>query len=181
MYPAKDTENTFISGEISARYSDTYRTSQLVSNCMNCTAPLYRLSKMDTAIDIVLILNGIYDILCASSILWFQGIPPFSYLAQLHPTMFSEKENSENPTLKRFLAYWIMTYGGLRLTAGFHRDVALDSFAAATYFIEALCFENENRIWKTMVPSKVLFVSIFSVILGVWVLLRPIGVYDSIS
>ncbi len=125
--------------------------------------------------NLVLITNGIYDLACAAGILWFENLPVFNTLSKLHPTMFAEKKNSENPVVKRLLSYWLITYGMVRTIAGFHQDDALDVAAAMTYFIEAFCFEYENRVGGTLVPSKVAFVSIVSALMGIFFLMRPYG------
>jgi hypothetical protein len=44
-----------------------------------------------------------------------------------------------------------MTYGVVRLVAGCKEEYLLDILGAITYFIEAFCFEYENRIGKTLV------------------------------
>jgi len=129
-------------------------------------------------ISVILLINGVYDIGCCLGILFFRDIPGFSQLSQLHNTMFSEKENSENPVIRRLLAYWLMTYGMVRIAAGVQPEFVIDIAAAMTYFIEAFCFEFENRVGKTLIPSKVTFVSVFSFILGVVVLLRPFDIYS---
>jgi prolipoprotein diacylglyceryltransferase len=114
--------------------------------------------------DVVLASNGVYDLACAASILWFNNT-----LSKLHPTMFSRRKHYENPVIKRLMAYWLMTYGMVRLIAGFSREKNLYLVAAMTYFIEAFCFEYENRIGHTMVTSKVTFVSTVSVLIGIWI------------
>jgi hypothetical protein len=55
-------------------------------------------------------LNGIYDILCAISILKWIPIP---YIKDLHLSMIKE---SHNLLFERFFAYWIFTYGIIRLS-----------------------------------------------------------------
>lgn len=137
--------------------------------------------NMNSIIDIALIANGIYDLLCASSILWLYKIPVFTQLSKLHPMMFEKKENYDNPVIKRLLSYWLITEGSIRIIAGCYRNIGLDIAASFTYFIEAFCFEYENRIGLTMVRSKVMFVSIVSTIMGIWILLRPFGIYDKIN
>jgi len=126
----------------------------------------------------ILFLNGVYDLMCMAGILWLSKVPIFDGLSQLHPTMFSSKDHSEHPVIKRLLAYWIMTYGTVRLIAGIYTEEGLDYVAAASYFIEALCFEIELLKGKTLLTEKVRFVSIFSAALGVLVMLRPMGVLD---
>ena len=130
---------------------------------------------MDAIITGVLLLNGIYDLMCCAGILWLGNLPIFDGLSQLHPTMFSSREHSEHPVIKRLLAYWLMTYGMVRTIAGYKQENYLDIAAALTYFIEAFCFEHERFVGKTLIPDKVTFVSVFSAALGVFVLLRPLG------
>ena len=117
-------------------------------------------------VNISLILNGVYDILCSVGILWFSDVPFFSELSKLHTNMFAEEIHRDNPVIKRLLAYWLMTYGLVRLSAGLFGSSHLYFVAAMTYFIEAFCFEYENRVGKTMISYKVTFVSVFSVALG---------------
>ena len=114
-----------------------------------------------TIIDVIFLLNGVYDLACAVSILSGVG-----FLSSLHPAMFT---NSPDPIVRRLLAYWLFTYGTARTAAGLHRDLGLDLVGSLTYFIEALCFEYECRYGGTMVASKVTFVSIFSFVLGILV------------
>jgi hypothetical protein len=137
---------------------------------------------INTVINWILMSNGVYDILCACSILWLYNIPGFSGLAKLHPTMFI-LPHSESSLLKRFLSYWLFTYGSARLIAGLpdHTSDALDVLAAITYFLEAFCFEYEERVGRTMIKEKVTFVSVFSFALGVLVLLRPLKFFPTKS
>jgi hypothetical protein len=123
-----------------------------------------------TPINIILLLNGIYDILCASSILWFSDIPVFSTLSKLHTGMFSNDLNRQNPVIRRFFAYWLMTNGMVRIAAALSGTRPLYIIAAMTYFIEAGCVEYESRVGGTMIESKATFVSIFSIILGIMVM-----------
>lgn len=157
-------------------------------------------TAMNCIITSILILNGVYDIICAISILWRDqtGLPvwePFNTLSLLHPKMFKEEcgfteisklsapeqKFDSSKILFRFLAYWVLTYGIARLVAGIKYDVSSDIIAAMTYFIEAFCFEYESRMASTMYQDKVTFVSVFSVVLGILVILRPSGVYGHLT
>ena len=120
-------------------------------------------------INTILLLNGIYDILCSAGILWFSNIPGFSELSKLHTGMFSKESDRENPVIRRLLAYWLMTYGMVRLAASLSQTRPLYIVAAMTYFIEAGCFEYENRVGETLISTKVAFVSILSIVFGVLV------------
>ena len=82
-------------------------------------------------INIIIILNGLYDILCAISILILPHykIPLFSII---HTEMITQKIT---PITKNYLAYWIFTYGFMRL---YNLEIAFYS-----YLIEAIFFFNE--------------------------------------
>lgn len=58
---------------------------------INFIQSCYNISTMDTLINGILISNGIYDIICASSILFLFDYPGFRFMATLHPTMFKEE------------------------------------------------------------------------------------------
>ena len=133
---------------------------------------------MDALISGILFLNGVYDLMCCAGILWLGNLPLFDGLSQLHPTMFSSSEHVNHPVIKRLLAYWLMTYGMARLLAGYTRESNSDVVAALSYFIEAFCFEHERYVGKTLIGSKVTFVSVFSFALGVLVILRPLGFFS---
>ena len=100
--------------------------------------------------------NGIYDILCALSILKIISIP---YLKDLHLSMIKDySRDNNNELFERFLAYWIFTYGVIRLSHTY-------TLISYTYFIEAIVFWNEYRK-NTVHSNKVQFVIITSLILG---------------
>jgi len=61
--------------------------------------------------------------------------------------------------------------------AGIKYDISSDIIAAMTYFIEAFSLEYESRMANTLFQDKVTFVSVFSVVLGILVILRPTGIY----
>jgi Erg28 like protein len=106
-------------------------------------------------IETVLIANGIFDLLCAASILY--NLPFFQHF---HLDMIPNEAN--NFMMKRFLAYWILTNGFTRLVCGFffHNEV-LRFVTALTYFNEAWCFFSDAFVFR-----KMLFVCISSIILG---------------
>ena len=103
----------------------------------------------------LIVANGIYDIICGVCILKNHNREP-------HLDMFIIQLN---PDSRRFLAYWIITYGIIRLMAN-HR------IAAITYFIEAALFEYE-RTHFTLVPYKVSFVTFLSITMGLFTLAIP--------
>ena len=127
---------------------------------------------LESSMHIILLINGIYDLSCCCGILFFSTIPGFSQLSKLHHNMFLHNQDIENPVVKRLLAYWLMTYGMIRTAAGLRHDVVMNVLSALTYFIEAFCFEYESRVGKTMIQSKVTFVSVFSFLLGLLILMQ---------
>ena len=103
---------------------------------------------------IIIKANGIYDILCAFSILRVVKIP---YLHRLHLSMF--KNNNDNLLFERFLAYWIFTYGIMRLSTN-------SSIITWSYYLEAFFFANELFNHKSVYVDKALFVIFSSLLLG---------------
>ena len=112
-------------------------------------------------------LNGLYDILCALAIL---DITPFilrtpldvliiPILRKLHTSMFLSIYYSES-IVHRFFAYWIFTYGVIRL---YSSDSTLIAY---TYYIEAFAIANECFVKKTMHINKSVFVIFSSILLG---------------
>jgi len=100
-------------------------------------------------------INGIYDILCALSILHYVDIP---YLNTIHLNMIENNEN--NLIFKRYFAYWILTYGCMRLT----KDKKMIKIS---YFIEAICLSNELYFTNDIHMYKALFVIIVSFFTGI--------------
>ena len=103
---------------------------------------------------ILFFINGIYDILCALSILNILKIP---ILCDLHLSMIEEYKK-DNPLFERFFAYWIFTYGIMRIS--FNKTII-----AYSYFIEAIFLFNEYLI-GTVNTTKTTFVIITSLLLG---------------
>ena len=108
----------------------------------------------------IIIINGIYDILCAISILKIVNIP---VIKDLHLSMLRDNEKN-NPMMERFMGYWIFTYGILRIYSGYNKKYEL---AAISYYIEAVIISNEYFINRTMVMERSMFVIFFSLFLGI--------------
>lgn len=113
---------------------------------------------MNYFINFILILNGIYDLFCSFSILFLSN--PLSFI---HINMFHHSIHS--PIINRLLAYWILTYGSIRLISGFYPSNITYFISANTYFIEAFCYEYELFINNLMFKYKIRFVSISSIII----------------
>ena len=100
--------------------------------------------------------NGIYDIVCALCILGILDIP---YVRDLHLSMILPKQR-ENPIFQRFYAYWIFTYGIIRLSNERY-------LITASYLLEAAFYFHEI-ILGTVYFDKSMFVIISSVILSIF-------------
>jgi hypothetical protein len=96
---------------------------------------------------LAVLLNGVYDVLCFAGILL--NVP---VLGTLHAGVFIDEPA---PLTKRILAYWILTYGAIRVMAGVSEEPVITLAAAATYFIEAIAFEGENFVFGSVVWHKV--------------------------
>ena len=102
----------------------------------------------------ILIINGIYDIICFFSILF-----KIKFISRLHLGLF---KNKQELIVERLLAYWILTYGLIRLSTGIYNYKQIGSI---TYLIEAGCFEYELLVNNDLIKSKIRFVSIISILL----------------
>jgi hypothetical protein len=68
-------------------------------------------------------LNGIYDIICALSIL--QYLPSF-LINNIHLSMI-DNYSYNNKIFERFFAYWILTYGIIRFLSR-EKDILIFSY-----------------------------------------------------
>ena len=98
-------------------------------------------------------INGIYDIICSLVILKIINIP---CLQNIHLSMI--KDVNKCPILERFFAYWIFTYGIIRI----NNHYMLTSYF---YYIEAAFFMNEY-INDSIYFNKAIFVISSSLLLG---------------
>ena len=113
-------------------------------------------SRVDTGWPIYIIrLNGIYDIVCSLSILHLVYIPG---LRELHLGMLINRE--QNNIHEPYFAYWIFTYGAIRL---YGADMELIAYS---YYIEAAVVAFECFVKKTMMYDKSIFVIITCILLG---------------
>lgn len=97
-------------------------------------------------------LNGLYDIACAASLI-LSGrageLPPpravLGCLSRLHPHLLAGQH--DDPLARRLLAYWLFTYGWVRVSSVTGMRVAL-LLAACTYFTEAMAFSHEQLLFR---------------------------------
>ena len=99
--------------------------------------------------------NGIYNICCALSILRFVNI---QILGSIHLDVFRDHNSAYNPRFERFLAYWIFTYGAIRLSG----NTALIPFS---YYVEAGAFAFEIA-YGSVYRSRAAFIVATSLAIG---------------
>jgi hypothetical protein len=109
----------------------------------------------------VVFLNGVYDILCAISMLFLPKVWIFSVFSRLHPSMFT---TPIDPITQRILSYWVMTYGAIRISAIMRNDV-VDSLVSMTYLFEATVFAFEYIVHGTTHLYKTIWVIISCILL----------------
>lgn len=97
-------------------------------------------------------INGLYDVLCALTILQFIDIPQ---LAKLHTSMFIKVLKSQE---RELLAYWIFINGVIRLSSR-------TDWIVISYILEAGVFTYELVVRKVH-ADKALFVIVTSLLLA---------------
>ena len=105
------------------------------------------------------IVNGLYDMLCALCLLKIINI---SILNKLHLSMFINEPTDQE---KRWIAYWIFTYGIIRLVANNNYLISI------SYLIEVIIMLNECFIHKQIYVYNGIIVSIISFIIAIIVLM----------
>jgi hypothetical protein len=113
----------------------------------------------------IIFINGIYDIICGISILFF----PKSFFANIHISIFNE-EYKNNDLIKRLIAYWVITQGVIRFSIIFENSLIINNLIALSYLIEAYSFSNEYFLFNTTNYYKTLFIIILSLILFILII-----------
>jgi hypothetical protein len=106
-----------------------------------------------------------YDLACAASILSLSH----NILAVLHANLFEDPCNGENRLARRLIAYWLLTYGFVRISVLNGNRTAL-LLAGSTYFAEAFAYAHEMQFHRASpiqwVEPRCLWVSGTSFLLG---------------
>jgi hypothetical protein len=87
---------------------------------------------------------------------------------RFHPTMFIIPID---PITQRILAYWVMTYGAIRISAIMHSD-AVDGLVRMTYVFEAIVFAFEYVVHGTTHLYKTVWVVVSCILLTSTTLMR---------
>ena len=106
----------------------------------------------------LVIFNGLYDILCAFSIVKIINIP---ILDKLHLSMFIDEPTEQE---KRWIAYWVFMNGCIRLSLQNKYLISI------SYLIESIVIINECFILKQIYIYNGIIVSLLSVIIAIAIL-----------
>lgn len=112
----------------------------------------------------ILIVNGIYDFICSLAIL-----SKLTFFQDLHPGIFTDRM-STNDRAKRMMAYYIATYGLIRLFSGVYPSPMTYMMSSVTYYMEAFVFQYEGLKEPTD-QIRLNFITISSIIFGSTLLL----------
>ncbi len=115
-------------------------------------------------IPVLLLCNGTYDMVCAASILWAKD--KSTLLARLHLSMFQDSVDKSSPLFQRMLAYWIFTYGMMRITAALMPATCMLALGILSYFVEAGCFLHELSLDDSVHKRSTYFVTATCLLLG---------------
>ena len=118
-------------------------------------------------ISILIIANGLYDILCSLIILKLVYIPKIgSILGNLHLGMIKNYKYND-PLFERFFAYTIMVNGLIRTIGGLslsHNNSS--AIVCGSYMLEAFTIGYETFFQDTIILEKGVFVSTTSLLLA---------------
>jgi Erg28 like protein len=111
----------------------------------------------NAAVSILLVSNGIYDIACAASIVWAKD--KTNLFARLHLSMFRDGDEKSSPLFQRMLAYWILTYGLMRIAAALMPLPCMLGLGIVSYCVEAGCFLHELSLDNSVQGRPTYFVT----------------------
>ena len=93
-------------------------------------------------------LNGVYD---SISIL----APCKNMLSVLHVQIFQDDVSAVGCLLwHRLMAYWVLTYGMVRLASAVYCHRVLHALSAGTYFVEAMAYMLEGFYFRTVMRHQ---------------------------
>lgn len=128
--------------------------------------------SLSRTLDLVVAANGVYDILCATAIL----APPrsgwASAAANLHMGMYTRPPGSATPTERRLMAYWLVSYGTVRVVQC-TGDASVSHLSAVTYFIEMAAWLLEYGVYNTVHGGAAMQVAGLCMVFGVMCAARP--------
>jgi hypothetical protein len=118
----------------------------------------------------VLLVNAIWDFMCAASILSNSNI--LSYFSTAHTHLWKQQTDRENNAATHLMAYLVLCWGCMRLAAAV---MGMWRVALFSYLLEALVFACEAVLFGTMHYGQAMAVSLASLALALWALLKTQG------
>ncbi len=88
-------------------------------------------------------INGIYDVICGLSLLVTDN-----YFSRFHLSIFIEKPHE---LTQRLLAYWIITYGFIRIFVCNSNE----NLVKISYLLEMIFFEYESYISNNLIKKDI--------------------------
>jgi hypothetical protein len=119
-----------------------------------------------TIVTYVIILNGLYNIIVALSVLDVLRIP---YIRQVYFNMITDYDNT-NLLFERFVAYSMLTNGLIRVFNGQYLENKINRLlVSGTFFLEAIIYFNESAVHNQVKNWNAVFSMIFALYLGYFV------------
>ena len=120
----------------------------------------------------LLVLNGVYDLVCAlAMVLMFgpTGDGCCDVVADLHADMLEVEVRIAQPAVQRFWGYWIATHGCIRIAAGvgLRENRVLALLAALSLFVEGAGLVYEAFAKRTVIRWKAGCVALLSIAVGI--------------
>jgi hypothetical protein len=124
---------------------------------------------MAIAPTVLLLVNGLYDLLCAIAI----ASRSDTLFARLHTGMFTSAEPFQEPATRNLLANWIFLYGLVRIAGGLSHgqgraDHILQILVVCTYVLEIQCLTamgHDLILWKFWTTALLAFLCSLCVLL----------------
>ena len=114
-------------------------------------------------VQMIIITNGIYNIIAALSILNLLHIP---YIRNVYFDMITDYDNN-NIMFERFVAYTMLANGIIRVLNGMTLyDRTSQLVVGGTFFLEALIMSNEYFMFHRIEPVMAWLTIVFSLYLG---------------
>jgi hypothetical protein len=114
-------------------------------------------------VQMIIITNGIYNIIAALSILNLLHIP---YIRNVYFDMITDYDNN-NIMFERFVAYTMLANGIIRVLNGITlHDSTSKYVVSGTFFLEALILSNEHFVFNRIDPTMAWITIVLSLYLG---------------
>lgn len=120
-----------------------------------------------TIITSVIIINGLYNIITALTILDVLKLP---YVRQVYFDMITDYDNT-NLLFERFVAYSMLTNGLIRVFNGSYLNSKINRLlVSGTFFLESIIYFNESVVYQRIDLWNAVFSILFSLYLGYFVI-----------